>query len=65
MFCTYQDHAEDEEQLETTSGLAKADQEGPEQIVFPMKLHNMLSSVDRQGLTHVVSWATHGVSGSA
>lgn len=61
MICTYQDHAEDEEEVET-SPMPKLDHENPDQIVFPMKLHNMLSQVDKQGLSHVVSWAPHGAS---
>lgn len=59
MICTYQDHAEDEGETET-SALVKTEQENLEPIIFPVKLHNMLNQIDKQGLSHVVSWAPHG-----
>ena len=50
MICTYEDHAEEEE-VQTSSLLEKiADTESSEQTVFPVKLHNMLSEVEKQGL---------------
>jgi hypothetical protein len=27
---------------------------------FPVKLHYMLSDVERDGLSHIISWAPHG-----
>lgn len=51
MICTYQDYAEEEE-VETSSLTEVLDQETTEQIVFPMKLHNMLGQVEERGLSH-------------
>ena len=51
MICTYQDYAEEEE-VATSSLTEKIDQDGNEQIVFPVKLHNMLNQVEKQGLGH-------------
>ena len=51
MICTYQDYAEEEE-VETSSLTEKMDQDGTDQIVFPVKLHNMLNQVEKQGLGH-------------
>ena len=51
MICTYQDYAEEEE-VETSSLNDKMEQEGSEQIVFPVKLHSMLNQVEKQGLGH-------------
>lgn len=51
MICTYQDYAEEVE-VETSSLAEKLDQEVNEQIVFPVKLHQMLDEAERQGITH-------------
>lgn len=60
MICTYQDHAEEEE-METSSLSEKiTEPESAEQIIFPVKLHNMLNQVEKQGLADVVGWAPHG-----
>lgn len=63
MICTYQDHGdEDEPEVDATTSVPqdKMDQDGSEQIVFPAKLHNMLTSVEKEGLSYVVGWAPHG-----
>jgi hypothetical protein len=58
MICTYQDYAEEEE-VATTDDAMVMDQtlmlgggDASEQIVFPVKLHTMLSQVDKEGLAH-------------
>lgn len=33
---------------------------GGVKMPFPVRLHNMLSGVEAQGLTHIVSWQPHG-----
>lgn len=64
---TYTDHLEDAPDIPTTINLtdftAKNISKGPRggvSVAFPLKLHQMLSTVADEGLDHIVSWQPHG-----
>ena len=64
---TYTDHLHDAPDIPTTITLselaAKNMSKGPRggvSVAFPLKLHQMLSTVEEEGLDYIVSWQPHG-----
>ena len=62
---TYVDHLNDPKQMlvDTTAGDGRPKRGAPRggvTVAFPEKLHEMLTQVDEEGLTHIVSWQPHG-----
>ena len=64
----YHDHSNDtssshcisEEDEEVSQAKKRRGPRGGVAVPFPDKLHTMLSSVDKEGFSHIVSWQPHG-----
>ena len=52
MICTYQDHAEDEEIAASPVSEKETEPDFSDHSVFPVKLHNMLTDMEKQGSEH-------------
>ena len=53
----YHDHALDEVNFDAAEPVPY---HPPHYIAFPLRLYDMLRYVEREGLTHIASWAVHG-----
>jgi HSF-type DNA-binding len=52
----YHDHAQEEDQ----SSSITSSRIGCSNTLFPMKLHQIFDDIEKDGLTHIASWAPHG-----
>lgn len=55
---SYHDHAKDQDN--SASALPGKRRRGGVSVSFPMKLHQMLEQIEKDGLAHIISWQPHG-----